>query len=123
MEFFNKLLEELPNQVRLKHFVTAYERYQKEFYGSEKDDVRDTYGLLSEHSHPNGACFHAYRRIVAGSYVFGKPDETALPHPFPYLVDWIVCIRALLVLAREGVVKKQMNEILSQVIQASPTDT
>jgi hypothetical protein len=113
-------LEELPDQLRLKHFVAAYERFQEVFWGREKDEVRDTYGLLSEHSHPNGACFLAYRKIVAGSYVFGNADDTALPHPLPYLLDWIICVRALLLLASETAVKKNLDGILSQVVNASP---
>lgn len=109
-------LDELPNQIRINKFVSAYEKYQADFYGRDGDDVRDTYGLLSEHSHPNGACFHAYRKIVAGSYVFGSPDDTALPYPLPYLLDWLICIRKLLSLAKDSGVNPRLEVILREII-------
>jgi hypothetical protein len=53
----------LPEPLRLKHALKSYEAYLKQKYGTEG---KDDYGLLSEYSHPNGACLLQYHDTDAG---------------------------------------------------------
>ena len=52
--------EEALSPIRIKHIIAAYSRYQTERYG--KTDAEDSYGFLSEFSHPNGVCFQHYAK-------------------------------------------------------------
>ena len=45
-----------------KNALKAYEKYLQTTMGASNS--KDTYALLSEHTHPNSICFHRYTEIV-----------------------------------------------------------
>jgi len=49
----------VPDPLTVSNVVAAYEQYQVKEFGS--NDAKDTYGLLSELSHPNSACLQQYQ--------------------------------------------------------------
>ncbi len=111
--------DEIPDQLRLKKFVAAYEEYQRNFYKKEQDNVKDTYGFLSEHSHPNGACFMAYRTIVGDTVSFTAPHDIALPHPLPYLIDWVICVQKILSLVKETAVSSRLRTSIEALVRTN----
>jgi hypothetical protein len=64
--------------------MVAYEEYQLERYGFK--DAKDTYGLLSEVSHPNAACLQNYQTFENDGSVtinfIENPDGADSPLPF-----------------------------------------
>ncbi len=52
--------------------------------GKDKDEANDSYGILSEHSHPNSACLLFYREFAGNEVRFVEPTEGS---PLP-VVNW-----------------------------------
>ena len=78
-----------------------------------KDDAKNDYGYLSEHSHANGMCFLDYRRIVGSKLVFIEPETRFdLPGVLEACVtEWGMFICGLWALAEEDAVCVSMLEI------------
>jgi hypothetical protein len=105
-----------PASVRVHKFISAYDEYQAEEYGEA--DAKDAYGFLSEHSHPNGACFLPYREISGSQVRFISPPESLpLPSANRYLIEWMVFIHELLGLAKEDAVRVQILGILTRAVE------
>jgi hypothetical protein len=50
--------DDTPDPLSVSNIVSCYEEYRRKERGNA--DAKDSYGLLSEHSHPNSACFLPY---------------------------------------------------------------
>lgn len=110
--------DEIPDQLRLKKSLAAYADYQLKTFGSS--DVDDSYALLSEHSHPNSACFASYWRHAGAEVHFGKPStDTALLGEEVCLIHLVQFLRALLYMGKERTVLPQIHTILDRIIQTS----
>jgi hypothetical protein len=107
------VLDEIPAQLRIKKLVAAYESHQRKWYG--ESDVQDIYGLLSEHSHPNGACFLSYRRIEANSLIFDGSGPILMPSPIPPIIDWLLCINEILGLSGEKLISVNLTSLLTGI--------
>jgi hypothetical protein len=108
--------DELLGSVRMRRLVAAYTKYQLETRGEE--DVRDSYGYLSEHAHAGGGCFFSYRLI-------NDPEISFIDSPALYgyrgvvqvsVVDWTLLTSSLLGLAKEDHVRLRLVEILRSLI-------
>src|ERR1039458_7435665 len=91
--------DEVPDSVRIARLVKAYEKHQ---IGSQ--DVRDSYGYLSEHAHANGACFLSYRRLNGPEVSFVEAPKA---HQFPgvlnaSIIEWLMFTHGILALGKEG---------------------
>jgi hypothetical protein len=74
-----ELVAGVPDPLTVANIISAYGRYLDQ-QGKKKDEAEDTYGILSEHSHPNSACFLPYQEF-AGSEV--RFVARHLGHIFP----------------------------------------
>jgi hypothetical protein len=111
--------DEIPDLLRIRHLVSAYEKHQMEIHG--ESDVRDSYGHLSEHAHPNGACFLSYRVLD-----FRSNKMTFVKAPLCHnlggvvhacTIDWLHCVYQLLELAKEDTVRRQVLPILKSLVE------
>jgi hypothetical protein len=107
--------DDVPNSLRIKKLVDAYSSYQMKTYN--KDDAKNDYGYLSEHSHANGMCFLDYRRIVGSKLVYIEPETRFdLPGVLEACVtEWVMFICGLLALAEEDAVRVRMLEIVESL--------
>jgi len=114
-----------PDPVRIRIAVSEYEDYQLRIHGSR--EAKDTYGLLSELSHPNSAClqqYHAYRNdgSIAIEYI-GEPSGADSPLPFvnSCLIDLMLFLDALLQSAADTAVRADIQAILAEFKKIAPT--
>jgi len=107
--------DDIPNALRIKKLVAAYERHQR--YGGGTAHVRDDYGYLSEHSHPNGACLTPYRVITGSQLSFKEShaDRTIKGVAHAAATDWLLTIYNLLEVSKETAVRCQVIEILKDL--------
>lgn len=106
--------------IRIKHIIAAYTRYQTEKYG--KTDAEDSYGFLSEFSHPNGVCFQHYRDIIGADIHFLKPPATSSCGGIDrFIIDWILFMLVLLELGKEQPVRSKLAQILSTLAKTTTT--
>jgi hypothetical protein len=104
----------IPDPLSVPNIVAGYEEYRRQRFGVS--DARDTYGLLSEHSHQNAACFHPYCKYFGPEVRFVAPSpDTSLLAEKRCLIDLVLALEALLRLARERVVCKQLVAILKEL--------
>ena len=112
--------DEMPDQLRLKRSLAAYAEYQIQTYGAS--DVADSYALLSEHSHPNSACFNPYCRFSGAEVRFVRPSaDAALLGEERCLIDLVQFLHKMLLLGKERTVLPQVRAIIDQIIAASKT--
>jgi hypothetical protein len=109
--------EDVPNSVRIAKLVKAYEKHQMGTHGSQ--DVKDSYGYLSEHAHANGACFLSYRRLSGPEVSFVEAPKV---HGFPgvlhaSIIEWLMFIYGILGLCKEDLVRLQILTIIKQLAQ------
>ncbi|MGA2902765.1 MAG: hypothetical protein ABSD98_02970 [Candidatus Korobacteraceae bacterium] len=104
----------LPDPLRLKHALKSYEAYLKQKYGTEG---KDDYGLLSEYSHPNGACLLQYHDTGAGGEVsFVEPTSgSPLPDVNWCLVDLVKFLIELLRLSGEQTVRPGLGALATRL--------
>jgi hypothetical protein len=103
---------EVPKPVRIGMLVEAYEKYQAA-QNSGEGDANDSYSFLSEHSHPNGACFLQYREILDGQVIFVDPAPSGPRSINRPSLEWLVFIYGILALAKEDAVRLQVLDILT----------
>ena len=104
----------LPDPLRLKHALKSYEAHLKKVYGAEgKDDC----GLLSEYSHPNGACLLQFHDTDAGGDIrFVEPTSgSPLPDVNWCLVDLIGFLIDLLRLSGEQAVRPGLEVLATRL--------
>jgi hypothetical protein len=113
-------LPNAPDPLGIPNIITAYENYQSQTRGAK--DIKDAYGLLSEHSHPNSACLQLYHRYEADGLRFGDPEPlTPLPFANWCLIDWLVFLDNLLKLANETTVRPDIVALLRELARRAPT--
>jgi len=105
---------EVPNSIRLKDALASYEAHVKKFRGGE---TKDDYAYLSEHSHPNSACFRQYLDDVLGGDIRFKEPTTGSPLPVVNwcLIDLSMLLLELLGLGSENPVRSQLAAILKEI--------
>jgi hypothetical protein len=109
--------DEIPDSVRVKKALKAYEQYQKDQSGLT--GVDDSYALLSEHTHPNSACFNAYTKIVGSEVRFVPPStDSALLGEERCLIDLVLFLDALLGLGKETNVRRQLRSVIDRILEA-----
>lgn len=109
--------EEIPDSMRVKKALKAYEQHQKEHLGL--NDVEDSYALLSEHTHPNSACFNSYTQIVGPEVCFVPPStDSALLGEERCLIDLVLFLDALLGLGKETNVRRQLRAVIDGLLEA-----
>ena len=110
--------DEIPTFAGVGDLVNAYDAYQTKEFGN--GDAKEAYSFLSEHSHPNGACFLEYREISGAEVRFVSPEA---PNSFPNtnrsLLDWMTFHHSLLALAHEDSVREQLVTILTHAVAPS----
>jgi hypothetical protein len=108
--------EEALSPIRIKHLIVAYSQYQTNKYG--KTDAEDSYGFLSEFSHPNGVCFQHYRDIIGADIHFLQPPATSsyagINH---FIIEWLLFMFVLLGLGKEQAVRSKLAEIVQALAQ------
>jgi len=112
----------VPDPLTVANIIGAYGRYLDQ-QGKEKDEAEDSYGILSEHSHPNSACFLPYQEFSGSEVRFVVPSTGAhLPVVNWCLIDLILFLEELLALSGEKRVRAQVINILKEVAKLAPTD-
>jgi hypothetical protein len=113
---------ESPDSVRIGIAISAYESYRLQKYG--QDDVKDTYGLLSEFSHPNSACLQQYHVIGTDGTMVVKYVEDYDASPLPFinwcLIDLILFVDGLLQLAMDTTVRESIRRVLDELEKLAP---
>jgi hypothetical protein len=109
--------EEIPDSLRVKKALKAYEQYQTG--QQESRAVEDSYALLSEHTHPNSACFNRYTQIC-GPQVSFVPHSTdsAILGEERCLIDLVLFLDALLWLGKETKVRHQLRGVIDELLEA-----
>jgi hypothetical protein len=64
-------IDGVPDPLSVPNIIACYDAYRNQV--GQRADAKDSYGLLSEHSHPNSACFHAYCQYEGSTVAFGPP--------------------------------------------------
>jgi hypothetical protein len=109
--------DEMPDGLRVKKALKAYERWQEETTGSS--DCDDIYALLSEHTHPNSICFNRYIEFFGPEVRFVKPSEDAsILGEERYLLHFLLFLDQLLRLGRETKVRGQLRNIINEILEA-----
>lgn len=111
--------DDVPNSTRIKKLVDAYERHQARTKSAE--DVKDSYGYLSEHAHANGACFLSYRQIDGSQVTFIEAPKV---HGFPgvlhaSVIQWLMFIYEILCLGKEDEIRVQALQIIKKLAEES----
>ena len=111
----------VPDPPRIGKAITEYEEYQSQTHGWR--EAKDTYGLLSEFSHPNAACLQQYQTIGNdGSMAIGYLDDSGgASSPLPFvnlcLVDFMLFVDELLQLARDAAVQLSIRRVLGDLLE------
>jgi hypothetical protein len=109
--------DEIPESLRVKRALKAYEQYQKEQQGSS--DIEDSYALLSEHTHPNSACFNSCTEIVGSEVHFVQPStDSAILGEERCLIHLVLFLDALLRLGKEANVRRQLRAVIDDLLEA-----
>jgi hypothetical protein len=100
-------LDNPPDPLSVPNLVNCLEEYRRHTHGNA--DAKDSYGLLSEHSHPNASCFLPYCKYFGNEvrFVPSSPDTSRLGVE-PPLIELMIFLDALLELGREKVVRAQV---------------
>jgi hypothetical protein len=108
-----QVTSEIPDTIRLNKVLASYEAHLKETYGTE---AKDDYSHLSEHSHPNAACFTQYHDEDASEVRFIEPSVgSPLPVVNWCLIDLTTLLLSLLKLSREQTVRPQIAAIQKEL--------
>lgn len=108
--------EGIKDPISVNTLVAAYAKYQKKQYG--KSRTHDTYGLLSEHSHPNSACLIQYREFRGNScIVVNPPGQSTFGGVNGFILEWLSFMQVLLALANEQAVRNNLISILETVAE------
>lgn len=109
-----ELTDGTPEPIGISNLVACYEEWQRQV--GKNADAKDTYGLLSEHSHPNSVCFNRYCEYIGAEVRFISPSSDAsILGEERYLIDLLLFLDQLLKLGMERVVRKQIVAILTGI--------
>lgn len=106
---------DVPNTIRLNKVLASYEVHVEKLFGG---DTKDDYAHLSEHSHPNSACFQQYHDgDVPGGEIRFKEPTTGSPLPVVNwcLIDLCTLLLELLGLSSDKTVQPQLSMILKRI--------
>lgn len=111
----------VPDPLRIGIAISEYEQYQVQTHGWQ--EAKDTYGLLSEFSHPNAACLQQYHAIRDDGTILIEYDESVSPLPFVNwcLIDLMLFLDALFQLSADAVVRTGVDEVLDELVERAPT--
>jgi hypothetical protein len=106
--------DDTPDPLTVANIVACYEEFRRTERGNA--DAKDSYGLLSEHSHPNSACFLPYYQYTGDElrFVVPSPDTSPLGMERP-LIDLTLFLDTLLGLGREKIVRAQVRAVLNEL--------
>jgi hypothetical protein len=106
---------EIPNTIRLNKVLASYEAHVEKTFGG---DTKDDYAHLSEHSHPNSACFQQYHDgdVLGGEIRFKEPTSgSPLPVVNWCLIDLCALLLELLKLSGEKTVRARIAGTLKEI--------
>jgi hypothetical protein len=104
--------------IRIRKLIAAYLKYQTEQYGRSR--VENTYGFLSEYSHPNAACFLQYREFDGRrAYLIAPPSRSSFGGINGFIVEWLMFMQELLGLAKEDAVRDILIRLLSAIVESA----
>jgi hypothetical protein len=110
------LPETILEPIRIKALLVAYAKHQKKRDG--KTRAHDTYGFLSEYSHPNSACLVQYREYSGSDcYFVNPPFESTFGGINAFILEWLMFMVALLGLANEQAIRQTLINILAKVVE------
>jgi len=114
--------DDTPDPIHISKVMTALERHEQETFGLE--DAKDTYGHLSEHSHPNSACLQQYHRWDtdgrALNFCDPAPSSSPLSSASRALIALLMCFHDLLAMSRESSVRQQLKSLLEEIAKLAP---
>jgi hypothetical protein len=113
---YGQIDDDVPDPLGVANIISSYEVYQRQVHGD--GDAKDSYGLLSEHSHPNSACFLPYCEYRGAEVRFISPSsDSSLVGEERCLIDLLMFIEQLLKLGKERVVRKQLIATLERIAE------
>jgi hypothetical protein len=102
---------EILDPIEISKLIAAYAKYQKKAYG--KSRTYDSYGFLSEFTHPNSACLGQYRHPDgATGTVVPPPTQSTFGGIKGFIIEWLMFVQELLGVANEAEVRDQIVRIL-----------
>jgi hypothetical protein len=115
----------IPSPVRVGKAVEEYEKYQQK--QGRAAEANDSYGLLSDFSHPNAACLMRYQSWEDSGRVcrFIDPDagpeqESFLPFVNCCLIDLLLFMYEMLGMANETTVRPRVKAVLDELATMAP---
>jgi hypothetical protein len=110
--------EDVARPIRIKHLIAAYTRHHTAQYGSAK--VEDSYGYLSEYSHPNSACLLPYKEFSGARAFFAQPaaESAVFGGINGFIVEWLMFAQELLGFAGENTVRDRLIRTLPLIVEA-----
>ena len=112
-----QIAAEIPDTIRLGKVLASYEAHVEKVFGG---DTKDDYAHLSEHSHPNSACFQQYHDgdVPGGEIRFKEPTSgSPLPVVNWCLIDLCTLLLELLELSEEKIIRPQIAVTLTEIAQ------
>jgi len=102
---------EILDPIDISKLIAAYAKYQKKTYG--KSRTYDSYGFLSEFTHPNSACLGQYRDSDgATGAIIPPPPQSTFGGIKGFIIEWLIFVQELLGLANEDEVRDKIIKIL-----------
>jgi hypothetical protein len=113
------ILNNVPDPLSISNVIAADDEYQRQHFGL--GDAKDSYGLLSEYSHPNSTCIQQYHQIAGQDVRFITPTSgSPLPVVNWCLIDFLLFLDQLLELSNEKPVRSQLVAVLKEVAKLAP---
>jgi len=109
--------DQMPDGLRVKNALKAYENYQEETTGTSHS--KESYALLSEHTHPNSICFNRYMKFVGPEVRFVNPsNDASILGEERCLLHFLLFLDELLRLGRETQVRAQLRKVIDEIVDA-----
>lgn len=107
---------EILDPIEISKLIAAYAKYQKKAYGKSK--TYDSYGFLSEFTHPNSACLGQYRDSNgATGIIVPPPTQSTFGGIKGFIIEWLMFMQELLGLAGEHEVRDKLIAILPRLAE------
>ena len=113
------VFDDVPEPLRVSKVIAEYEEYERQQFGD--GDAKDTYGLLSEYSHPNSACVQQYHQHDGRVVRFVTPSTgSPLPVVNWCLIDMMTFLLDLLGISQEQSVRPHVASVLKEIAKLAP---
>jgi len=113
------VLDGTPDPLGVANVIAAYEECQRQRFGA--GDAKDSYGLLSEYSHPNSLCMQQYHQYDGRVVQFVTPSTgSPLPAVNWCLIDVMTFLNDLLGISLEQSVRPQVVSVLKEIAKLAP---